>query len=354
MSPVYSPSNAAYMSEYGPIHGAYGPSAESKFKMGFGQSQALPGFDPSVQRGGNNPGGAWAPNNGASLQSGLEGLDFGEIPPWSGGGGGNIQQITNNFSGGADGIGVFEVNSQSLDTGDVSLIKETTGSTDIGESGTTTTLNALKCSDGTVSFSSSGGKIDITASGSGASYSSTATINVSGNDLDGKYTYKTNSSKGNGSADFFRNGSDSNNDVFVAGTHAVSKFLFGIAAITVSTSYTPGGTGYPFTYKFDRVAGDIDEGNGTTECFNMVEVDNSSVSDRVVGGIKMSGSNSGYPSTSSPAPATTTKNTGASSVHRQQCFVFMWKDVAGLIGPAGNHYFQLQTPHDGSCPNSNG
>tara|TARA_R100000664_G_C2750622_1_gene137959 strand:- start:533 stop:1564 length:1032 start_codon:yes stop_codon:yes gene_type:complete len=343
MSPVYSPSNAAYMSEYGPIHGAYGPSAESKFQMGFGQSQALPGLDPSVQRGGNNAGGAWAPNNGASLQSGLDGLDFGEIPPWSGGGGGNIQQITNNFAGGADGVGVFEINSQSLDTGDVSLIKETTGSTDIGESGTTTTLNALKCSDGTVSFSSSGGKIDITASGSGASYSSTATISVSGNDLDGRYSYS--------SPDFFRDADGGNDDVFVAGTHRTTKFLFGIAAIEPNTTnHVPGDPGYPFTYKFTRVAGDIDASGD--ECFNLVEVDNSGVSPRYVGGILMSGS--GYPSTYSPSPATTTKNTGASSVHRQQCLVFMWKDVAGLIGNAGTHYFQLQIPHDGSCPSSSG
>lgn len=345
MSPVYSPSNTAYMSEYGPIHGAYGPSAESKFQMGFGQSQALPGLDPSVQRGGGNSGGAWAPNNGASFQSGLDGLDFGDIPPWSGGGsGGNITQITNNFAGGADGVGVLQVNSQSLDTGDVSLIKETTGSTDIGESGTTTTLNALKCSDGTVSFSSSSGKIDITASGSGASYTSTDTIQVSGNNLNGKYTYSN--------PDFFRSGDNANEDVFVAGDHAVTKFLFGIAAIELTTTYTPGGTGYPFTYKFTRVAGDIDPSGDA--CFNLVEVDNSSVSDRVVGGIKMSGGNSGYPSTYSPAPATTIKNTGASDIHRQQCFVFMWKDVAGLIGNAGTHYFQLQNSHDGSCPNSNG
>lgn len=345
MSPVYSPSNAAYMSEYGPIHGAYGPSAESKFQMGFGQSQALPGLDPSVQRGGNNAGGAWAPNNGASLQSGLDGLDFGEIPPWSGGGGGNIQQITNNFSGGADGIGVLQIDSHAVAAGGASLIKGSSGAGGIGDSGITTTLNSLKSSDGTVSFGTgTSGEIDITASGSGASYSSTATISVSGNDLDGRYSYS--------SPDFFRDADGGNDDVFVAGTHRTTKFLFGIAAIELTTTYTPGGTGYPFTYKFTRVAGDIDASGSA--CFNLVEVANSSVSDRVVGGIKMSGSNSGYPSTYSPAPATTTKNTGASDVHQQQCLVFMWKDVAGLIGNAGTHYFQLQTPHDGSCPSSSG
>lgn len=342
MSPIYSPSNAAYMSEYGPIHGAYGPSARDKFQKGFGQNQALPGFDPTVQRGGANSGGAWAPNNGASLQSGLDGLDFGEIPPWSGGVGGGVQQITNNFGGGADGIGVLSIASQAIDSGEVSLIKSNVGTGGIGDSGIATTLNALRCSDGTVSFSSADGKIDITASGSGASYVDTATIDVNGNDLDGKYTYS--------SPDFFRNGSDSNNDVFVAGTHAVTKFLFGIGAITLTGTYTPGGTGYPFTYAFSRVAGEID---ASGECFNMVEVDNSGVSNRVVGGIQISGSGVGYPSTYSPAPATTTPDSGG-AVHEQKCLVFLWKDVAGLIGTAGKHYFQLQTPHDGSCPASSG
>ena len=341
MSPVYSPSNTAYMSEYGPIHGAYGPSAESKFQMGFGQSQALPGLDPSVQRGGNNAGGAWAPNNGASLQSGLEGLDFGEIPPWSGGGGGNIQQITNNFSGGADGIGVLQIQTHEVAAGGASLIKGDSGAGGIGDSGITTTLNSLKCSDGTVSFNTgTSGVIDITASGSGASYSSTATISVSGNDLDGRYSY--------GSPDFFRDADGGNDDVFVAGTHRTTKFLFGIGAITLTGSYTPGGTGYPFTYAFSRVAGEIDVSG---ECFNLVEVDNSGVSPRTVGGILMSGS--GYPSTYSPAPAITTPDSGG-AVHEQKCLVFLWKDVAGLIGTAGKHYFQLQTPHDGSCPSSSG
>ena len=91
----------------------------------------------------------------------------------------------------------------------------------------------------------------------------------------------------------------------------------------------------------------------------MVEVSDENQTDdgtdrRTIGGIAVLGTGVGYPSTYSPAPATTTP-TGTSNVpFRDFCLVFMWKDVDGLIGAAGNHYFQLQTPHDGSCPNSNG
>ena len=345
MPTPYSPTNTAYMSEYGPIHGAFGPSAESKFRSGFGQQQAIPGINPAVQQGGSQgSGSSWNPNGGASYYAGLGG-GIGEVPPWAGDNISNIQQITNNFTGSGDGQGVIDVG---YDGSSNSLIASTSGEDLVTDSMTTVRFRGIQSSDGTISITSAGGgnDWDLKATSTAAFVDSdTIDVNSANTRLDGKYEYSTNSE------DFFRATTNGTNEVvFTAGDHAVTKFMFGVGSI-VASAVNPGASTKPhqFSYTFTRIAGDIDA-SGT--CHNLVETNNEQSGTHLVAGVDINAD--GYPSTYSPAPATTTH--GASGTNQDRfCCVFIWKDVNNQMGKgAGAHFFQLQNGHDGACPSSNG
>lgn len=160
-----------------------------------------------------------------------------------------------------------------------------------------------------------------------------------------------------GTNNFMRIGSGS------AGTGGLGlevRLFFGIGKLT-SSSQLSGTNNWRWEYNWVRIAGDLpDADSGSPNeraAYNLAEVDWSdceSTSPQVVGGVNIKGVD--YPSAFQPK-AVSTADSDCGDAPFNGPMVFMWFDVDGILGahvPSGSlgtqaYWFQLLTPHDGTC-----